>query len=140
MKSETISTEHIINADSYVDNDRVITPEDVDKALSKICKNRFSALENFSEKMKKTYERFVVSVFLDVMLKEMGKKYYDNVGNVRQIVDINNHLVYEDGKPIYRHVENLSIWWNGFYQFNSFNVTYASMSKPKQKKISSSSN
>lgn len=67
MKSETISTEHIINADSYVDNDRVITPEDVDKALSKICKNRFSALENFSEKMKKTYERFVVSVFLDVM-------------------------------------------------------------------------
>lgn len=70
----------------------------------------------------------------------MGKKYYDNVGNVRQIVDINNHLVYEDGKPIYRHVENLSIWWNRFYQFNSFNVTYASMSKPKQKKISSSSN
>lgn len=130
-----ICTERIMNADIYVDNDRSITSEEVDKALNEVCKNRFSVLENLSEKMKKSYERLVASVFLDAMLKEMGKKYYDNVGNVRKIVDINHHVVYEDGKPIYRHVENLCVWWNGFYQFNSFNVTDASMSKPKQKKI-----
>ncbi len=139
MKSKMISTEHIMNADVYVDNDRVITPEEVDDALHQICRKKFHIIEGLTEKAKKSYNKFIASVFLGVMLEEMKKSYYCDVSNVMQIININSDTVFEDGKPIYGHVENLCIWQNGFYQFNSFNYTTPSMGKPSQKTISSSS-
>lgn len=62
------------------------------------------------------------------MLEEMKNPWNENASHVKEFIYIDTHDVLdEDGKVSYRHVENLCIWSNGFYEFNSFNFTNPSM-------------
>lgn len=57
------------------------------------------------------------------MLREMKKDYYQDDHNIKEVIDINIHRMERFlGGIDYMHVENLCIWQNGFYHFNSFNI------------------
>lgn len=124
-KNEWISTEEIMNADVY--KNRIISMEKVDKGLSKIYHRRVNLIDRIGEKIGQSYEKIVLYVVKDVMLKEMKKPYYDNAAHVLKFIDIDSHMVLNEDGTMYRHVENLCIWQNGFYEFNSFNMTTLAM-------------
>lgn len=65
------------------------------------------------------------------MLKEMKKPYYINGTHILKFIDIDSHMIFNDDGSCYNHVENLCIWQNGFYEFNSFNMTTPMMQYTK---------
>lgn len=67
-----------------------------------------------------------------IMLEEMKKDYYQNITNIKEVIDIDTHLMEKFNLGIdYMHVENLVIWQNGFYNFNKFNFPILSSLKSK---------
>lgn len=86
---------------------------------------------NLNEKISKLSTKMVLYVVKDIMLKEMRKPYYDNLRNVSEVIDIDSHMVFNNDGSCYNHVENLCIWQNGFYEFNSFNMTTPMMQYTK---------
>ena len=67
-----------------------------------------------------------------IMLEEMNKDYYQNITNIKEVIDIDTHLIKNFNCGIdYMHVENLAIWENGFYNFNKFNFPVPASLKSK---------
>lgn len=108
---------------------RLITTEEIDQELDEIFEKDDGFLgfkkmkRDLNEKLNKLSTKIVLYVVRDIMLKEMGKPYYDNLGNVSKIIDIDSHMVFNADGSCYQHVEKLCIWQNGFYEFNSSNMT-----------------
>lgn len=109
--------------------DRLITTEEIDAELDRIIRKENGLLGlrrmkgNLSEKMNQFATKVALYVVKDIMLKEMQKSYYSNVGNILKIIDINSHTVPNHDGSYYNHIENLCIWQNGFYEFNSFSFS-----------------
>lgn len=66
-----------------------------------------------------------------IIIEEMKKDYYQNLTNIKEVVDIDSHLNMDSSDNGYIHIENLVIWHNGFYNFNCFNFTTPSMKRKK---------
>lgn len=116
---------------------RLITTEEIDYELSRSIEKEkyihiFQRIRTyFDKKINKSYEKFVLYILKDIMLKEMKNPYYTNGVHVLKFIDIDSHIVFNDDGSCYEHVENLCIWKNGFYQFNSFNMTKSMMGYAK---------
>lgn len=116
--------------DFYVGyRERLITTEEIDDELDRIInkENRFHNLRKirayFVDKLDRSYEKFVLYVLKDIMLKEIKKDYYQDIHNVEGVIDVNSYLMERFvGGIDYMHIENLCIWQNGFYSFNCFNI------------------
>lgn len=108
---------------------RLITTEEIDQELNKIFKKENGFLgfrkikRDLDEKINKLSTKIALYVVKDVMLKEMKKDYYQNIHNIKEVIDINTHRMEKFiGGTDYIHVENLCIWQNGFYNLNCFNI------------------
>lgn len=118
-------------------SNRLITTEEIDYELSRSIEKEkyihiFQKMKTyFDKKINKSYEKFVLYVLKDIMLKEMKKPYYTNGVHILKFIDIDSHMVFNDDGSCYEHIENLCIWKNGFYQFNSFNMTKSMMGYAK---------
>ena len=136
MKKEEESTMVGIDELEDVYSDRILTMEEVDLGLKN--KSPFHRLIQTIESLKEKYTLYVVK---EVMLREMGKPYYENGVHVREFIDIclPNFVMGEGDSYDYYHIENLCIWQNGFYTFNRFNLTTPAIRYGKQKTISDSS-
>lgn len=68
-----------------------------------------------------------------IIIEEIKKDYYQNITNIAEVIDIDTHLMPHFLHGIdYMHVENLVIWQNGFYNFNSFNFPIPASVKMKE--------
>lgn len=119
----------------YAYSGRLISKDEIDQGLEEIIRreSRFEKLKKvknyFIRGIGQSYEKFVLYVLKGIMLKEMQSDYYQDFSHVREFIDIDTHLVKDsEGNVKYRNVENLCIWQNGFYNFNSFNMTTPGMS------------
>ena len=112
---------------------RPIATEKIDKELDRIFKKEdvflgFRRLKRkLNEKIDKFSGKLALYLIRNIMLREMQNDYYQNASHVREFIDIDSRMVCHEDGSCYRHVENLCIWQNGFYQFNSFNFTTSSM-------------
>lgn len=132
MKRDFICDYDYYDMDDYfygMYRNRLITTEEIDQELDKIFKRENGFLgfrkikRNLNEKINKLSTKIALYVVKDVMLKEMQKPYYSNLGNIRDNIEIDSHTVFNQDGSYYYHIENLCIWMNGFYEFNSFNLT-----------------
>lgn len=115
----------IMNADIYGNHNRFISIDEINKELKRMCETS----NHWKEKILYYKEKYLLYLVKKIMLNEMQKDYYQNAANVLKFIDIDTHLVKdEEGNVEYQHVENLCIWQNGFYNFNSFNMTVPGMS------------
>lgn len=91
---------------------------------------REESLFSISEKIENLMSKIALSKIKQIIIKEMQKDYYQNGVNIKEVIDINTHLMenFVCGSD-YMHVENLVIWQNGFYNFNCFNFTSSTMIK-----------
>lgn len=129
----------------YYPSDRIITMDEVDRGLSKKSKltSRFvknarrERKNNFNllKKIEKLQDKHLLYKIKEIMINELRKPYYDNAANILEFIDINTHMVEEEDGRQYKHIENLCIWQNGFYQFNSFNLTTPAMRTSKNKNL-----
>ena len=116
---------------------RVGKHETLDQKVDRIC-DRIEHESKVQQRkdcinLKKRLENLKTQVVLfklrQIIIEEMRKDYYQNAGNIQKFIDIDTHLVKDSsGNEEYWHVENLCIWQNGFYNFNSFNMTIPGMS------------
>jgi len=98
------------------------------------CSIKKEKVNYISNKIDSLMSKVVLSKIKQIIIEEMQSGYYKNGANIKEIIDINTHLMKEfNGGIDYMHVENLVIWQNGFYNFNRFNFTTPTMRKKKIK-------
>lgn len=84
---------------------------------------------NIGERIDSFKTKTALSMIKKIIVSEMKKDYYQNGANIREFVDIDTYPVYDYEKnSSHVHIENVCIWQNGFYTFNSFNMMTSSMS------------
>lgn len=125
---------NLTDIDDYDIDDSFVPKDEINQSLEKILKKGKSLeqlirFKNYlAKEISQSYEKFVLYVLKDIMLKEMQSGYYQNAANVKEFIDIDNHLQLDSNGKEFNHIENLCIFQNGFYTFNSFNMTISSMS------------
>lgn len=106
-------------SESGVYHNRMLEIKDL-KSSSERMGNFF---EKVTQKIEKLQTRAALSKIRQIIIEEERKSYYRNGVHVQEIIDINHHTGIDEHGRSYYHEENLVIWSNGYYNFNSYDQT-----------------